>query len=541
MSQARPPARSTPALRPVVLCILDGWGHRVECEDNAICQAHPSHWERLMAECPHALLDASELHVGLPQGQMGNSEVGHMNIGAGRVVMQELPRIDKAVREKTISSLPAFKTFAAKLKKSGGTAHVMGLLSPGGVHSHQAHFAEIACDLAAAGLKVAVHGFLDGRDTPPRSALDYLARFEKDIAAQRADGASGIRIATIGGRYYGMDRDKRWERVALAYDALVDAKGERADSARAAIEQGYKRGENDEFVKPTVIGDYAGMKDGDGVVMINFRADRARQILTALLDLAFDGFARKRTVKFAAALGMTEYSEALNKLIPALFPAQALANTLGELVAKQGWKQLRIAETEKYAHVTFFFNGGEERQFPGEDRILVPSPKVATYDLKPEMSAPEVTEKLVAAIESGKFDFVVVNFANTDMVGHTGDLAAAVKAVRAVDDAVGRVEAAVRKAGGAMLVTADHGNAETMRDQISGQAHTAHTMNLVPVLLCGAERAWRGASLGNGKLADVAPTLLELLGLPQPKEMTGRSLIQPKKKARAAEERTFAA
>jgi 2,3-bisphosphoglycerate-independent phosphoglycerate mutase len=464
-----------------------------------------------------------------------------MNIGAGRVVMQELPRIDKAVREKTIPSLPAFKAFAAKLKKGGGTAHVMGLLSPGGVHSHQAHFAEIARDLAAAGLQVAVHGFLDGRDTPPRSALDYLARFETDIAAQRADGASGIRIATIGGRYYGMDRDKRWERVALAYDALVDAKGERTDSARAAIEQGYKRGENDEFVKPTVIGDYAGMKDGDGVVMINFRADRARQILTALLDPAFDGFTRKRIVKFAAALGMTEYSEALNKLIPALFPAQALTNTLGELVAKQGWKQLRIAETEKYAHVTFFFNGGEERQFPGEERILVPSPKVATYDLKPEMSAPEVTEKLVAAIESGKFDFVVVNFANTDMVGHTGDLAAAVKAVRAVDEAVGRVETAVRNAGGAMLVTADHGNAETMRDQISGQAHTAHTMNLVPVLLCGAERVWRGASLSNGKLADVAPTLLELLGLPQPKEMTGRSLMQPKKNARAAEERTFAA
>ncbi|HEY7610154.1 MAG TPA: 2,3-bisphosphoglycerate-independent phosphoglycerate mutase [Alphaproteobacteria bacterium] len=534
MSQS--PARRAPALRPVVLCILDGWGHRIECEDNAICQAHPSHWERLTAACPNALLDASELHVGLPEGQMGNSEVGHMNIGAGRVVMQELPRIDKAVREHAIPSLPAFNTFAAKLKKSGGTAHVMGLLSPGGVHSHQAHFAAIARDLAAGGLKVAVHGFLDGRDTPPRSALDYLARFEQEIS-----GTAGIRIATIGGRYYGMDRDKRWDRVALAYDALVGANGERATSARAAIEQGYARRENDEFVKPTVVGDYAGMKDGDGVAMINFRADRARQILTALLDPAFDGFARKRVVKFAAALGMTEYSEALNKLIPALFPAQELANTLGELVAKQGWQQLRIAETEKYAHVTFFFNGGEERQFPGEERVLVPSPKIATYDLKPEMSAPEVTDKLVAAIQSGKFDFIVVNYANTDMVGHTGDLAAAVKAVRAVDDAVGRVEAAVRAAGGAMLVTADHGNAETMRDQVSGQAHTAHTMNLVPVLLCGAERAWRGVSLRNGKLADVAPTLLELLGLAQPKDMTGRSLIQPKEKARAAAERTFAA
>jgi 2,3-bisphosphoglycerate-independent phosphoglycerate mutase len=535
MSQERPTAGRQPALRPVVLCVLDGWGHRVECEDNAICQAHPSHWERLLSTCPHALLDASELHVGLPQGQMGNSEVGHMNIGAGRVVMQELPRIDKAVREGTIPSLPAFKTFIAKMKASGGTAHVMGLLSPGGVHSHQAHFAAIARDLAATGVKVAVHGFLDGRDTPPRSALDYLAQFEKDIA-----GAANVRIATIGGRYYGMDRDKRWERVALAYDTLVDAKGEAVPSARAAIEAGYARGENDEFVKPTVIGGFAGMKDGDGVVMINFRADRARQILTALLDPTFDGFARQRVVKFAATLGLTEYSEALNKFVPALFPAQQLGNTLGDLVARQGWKQLRIAETEKYAHVTFFFNGGEEKQLPGEERILVPSPKVATYDLKPEMSAPEVTDKLVAAIESGKFDFIVVNYANTDMVGHTGELQAAVKAVRAVDDAIGRVEAAVREAGGAMIITADHGNAETMKDQLTGQHHTAHTMNLVPVVLCGSERAWRGKSLRNGKLADVAPTLLELLGLAQPKDMTGGSLIEPREKARVAEERRVA-
>lgn len=535
MSQERPPARR-PALRPVVLCVLDGWGHRVECEDNAICQAHPSHWERLLAECPHALLDASELHVGLPEGQMGNSEVGHMNIGAGRVVMQELPRIDKAVRERAIPKLPAFKDFVAKVKARGGAAHVMGLLSPGGVHSHQAHFAAVARDLAATGLPVAVHGFLDGRDTPPRSALGYLAEFEKDIGGQ-----GGVRIGTIGGRYYGMDRDKRWERVALAYETLVEAKGEKAASARGAIEAAYARGENDEFARPSAIGDYAGISDGDGVVMVNFRADRARQILTALLDPAFDGFARKRVVKFAAALGMTEYSEALNKLVPALFPAQALGNTLGELVAQQGWKQLRIAETEKYAHVTFFFNGGEERQFPGEERILVPSPKVATYDLKPEMSAPEVTDKLVSAIESGAFDFVVVNYANTDMVGHTGDLGAAVKAVRAVDAAIGRVEAAVREAGGAMLITADHGNAETMKDQLTGQLHTAHTMNLVPVVLCGGERAWRGVGLRDGKLADVAPTLLELLGLPQPKDMTGRSLIQPKSKARAAAERSVAA
>jgi len=530
MSQERP------RLRPVVLCVLDGWGHRVECDDNAICQAKPRNWERLMASCPHALLDASELHVGLPEGQMGNSEVGHMNIGAGRVVMQELPRIDKAVAEGALPGFAAFKQFVAKVKSGSGTVHVLGLLSPGGVHSHQAHFAALARDLAAADLQVAVHALLDGRDTPPKSALEFLERFERDIA-----GATGIRIATIGGRYYAMDRDKRWERVALAYDALVDAKGARAATAREAIEAGYARGENDEFVKPTPIGDFAGMRDGDGLVMINFRADRARQILTALLDPAFAGFARPRIVKFAAALGMTEYSEALGKLMANIFPPQTLTETMGELVSKAGLKQLRIAETEKYAHVTFFFNGGEERVFPGEERILVPSPKVATYDLKPEMSAPEVTDRLVAAIESGKFDFIVVNFANTDMVGHTGDLGAAVKAVHAVDTAVGRVEAAVRAAGGAMIVTADHGNAETMRDQHSGQAHTAHTMNLVPVLLCGAEAAWRGATLANGRLADVAPTLLHLMGLPQPKAMTGRSLIQSRATARAAEERPVAA
>jgi len=458
-----------------------------------------------------------------------------MNIGAGRVVMQELPRIDKAVREGAIPSLRAFKAFVAKVRKSGGTAHVMGLLSPGGVHSHQAHFAALARDLAAAGLNVAIHAFLDGRDTPPKSALDYLARFERDLA-----GVQRIRVATIGGRYYGMDRDKRWERIALAHASLAGAKGERAGAARAAIEAAYARGESDEFVKPTVIGGYAGMKDGDGLVMVNFRADRARQILAALLDPAFDGFERPRVVRFTAALGLTEYSEALNKFMAALFPPQPLANSLGELVAKAGWKQLRIAETEKYAHVTFFFNGGEERQFPGEERILVPSPKVATYDLRPEMSAPEVTDRLVAAIESGKFDFIVVNYANADMVGHTGNLAAAVKAIHAVDAAIGRVEAAVRAEGGAMLITADHGNAETMRDQVSGQAHTAHTMNDVPVVLCGAERAWRGVSLADGQLADVAPTLLELLGLPQPKEMTGRSLLRPAEKARADREHSIA-
>ncbi len=521
MTEIAAPRPFRPRLRPVVLCVLDGWGHRVECEDNAICQAAPAVWQRLIATCPNALLDASEHHVGLPHGQMGNSEVGHMNLGAGRVVMQELPRIDDAVSTGAIAELPAFKTFVSKLRASRGTAHVLGLLSPGGVHSHQSHFAAFVRHLAAAGMAVAIHAFLDGRDTPPKSALDFLAQFENEISA-----AGAVRFATVGGRYFGMDRDKRWDRVALAYAALVEGRGIAASGARAAIEAAYARGESDEFMKPAVIGDYRGMRDGDGVVMVNFRADRARQILTALLDAAFDGFARRRAPGFAAALGMTEYSAALEQHMTTLFPAQRLANTLGELVANAGLRQLRIAETEKYAHVTFFFNGGEETLFAREERILVPSPKVATYDLRPEMSAPEVTDRLVDAIGGGRFDFILVNYANADMVGHTGDLKAAIAAVHAVDSCLGRLETAITRAGGALLITADHGNVETMRDRLTGGVHTAHTTNLVPVILAGSDTARRGVALANGRLADVAPTLLELIGLPQPAEMSGRSIIR---------------
>jgi len=333
-----------------------------------------------------------------------------------------------------------------------------------------------------------------------------------------------------------MDRDKRWERVALAYAALVDARGEHAPNGRAAVEAGYAAGTSDEFVKPTVVGDYAGMTDGDGVLMANFRADRAREILTALLDPTFDGFKRARVVAFAAAAGLVEYSEKLNPFLATIFPPQRLTNVMGEIVAKAGLKQLRIAETEKYAHVTFFFNGGEEGEFEGEERILVPSPKVATYDLKPEMSAFEVTDKLVAAIDSGKFDFVVVNYANTDMVGHTGDLQAAIKAVEAVDTCLGRLDAAVGKSGGALLITADHGNAEQMIDRATGQPHTAHTLNLVPVVLIGAGKV----ALKNGRLADVAPTLLEIMGLKRPAEMTGKVLIAPADARHAGERRATA-
>jgi len=504
--------------RPVVLCVLDGWGESSSKDHNAIRMAHTPTWDGFMRDCPHGLIDASELHVGLPAGQMGNSEVGHMNIGAGRVVMQDLPRIDAAVKAGEIARNPRLKELIAKLKASRGTCHLMGLLSPGGVHSHQDHIVALARILSGEGLPVAMHAFLDGRDTPPSSARGFMATFLGDVS-----GCASLHVATVGGRYWGMDRDKRWERVALAYAALVDGQGERAADALAAIDAGYGRGETDEFIKPTVVGDYQGMKGGDGILMANFRADRVRQLLTALLDPAFSGFPRKRTVKVAAAVGMTEYSTALKPFIAALFPPEELRHVLGAIVAENGLKQLRIAETEKYAHVTFFLNGGEETPYPGEDRILVPSPKVATYDLKPEMSAYEVTDRLVGAIEGGKYDLIVVNFANTDMVGHTGDLAAAIKAVEAVDHCLGRVRDALKKVGGAMLVTADHGNAEMMEDPVTHQPHTAHTLNRVPIVLVNGPAG--SIRKQDGQLADIAPTILALMGLAQPKEMTGQSLL----------------
>ena len=513
--------RRSPRQRPVVLVVLDGWGHRAQpAADDAILQARTPNLDALGRVAPHALLQASELHVGLPTGQMGNSEVGHMNLGAGRVVMQELPRIDGAVADGSLGHEPALTAFAARVRASGGRAHLMGLLSPGGVHAHQDHIAALARALHAQGLDVIVHAFLDGRDTPPRSALGFLGKFAGDIAGHATSGS-------VSGRYYAMDRDQRWERVVLAYDALVDAAGPSAATWRDAVEAAYARGETDEFIKPTCLPGHHGMRDGDGLMMANFRADRARELLTVLLDPDFSGFARKRVVRFSAALGMIAYSVALNRFMTAIFPPTALTHVLGEVVAEAGLKQLRIAETEKYAHVTFFFNGGEERSFPGEDRVMVPSPKIATYDLKPEMSAPEVTDRLVQAIDSGKYDFILVNYANTDMVGHTGDFDAARRAVEAVDHCLGRVADAVRRQHGAMLITADHGNAEMMTDPETGQPHTAHTTNPVPVLLMEAAQPGRNAvhGLRDGRLADVAPTLLELLGLDQPREMTGRSLI----------------
>jgi 2,3-bisphosphoglycerate-independent phosphoglycerate mutase len=503
--------------RPVVLCILDGWGWRPEREDNAIALADTPNWDRFVASYPHALLKTSGLSVGLPDGQMGNSEVGHMNLGAGRVVMQDLPRIDQAVEDGSLARNPLLVKLIEAAKAKGGSCHLMGLLSPGGVHSHQDHLAALARTIADAGVRVAVHAFLDGRDVPPSSAKEFVARFEADIAGHDAF------IATISGRYYAMDRDKRWDRVGLAWNALVDAKGEVAPSAQAAIDQSYAAGKSDEFVLPTVIGAYQGMQDGDALLMGNFRADRAREILHTLVDPGFDGFAIPRRVAYSAKLGLTEYSSDLNAFLPALFPSESLSNILGQVISREGLTQLRIAETEKYAHVTFFFNGGLETVFPGEERILVPSPKVATYDLQPEMSAVEVTDKLVAAIEGGTFDVVVVNFANGDMVGHTGFLDAAIKAAGTVDACLGRLEAAIKAANGTMLVTADHGNAEMMKDPETHQPHTAHTTGPVPVVLVNPPTGV--TSVQDGRLADVAPTLLALLGVAQPGEMSGHSLL----------------
>lgn len=509
---------STP--KPVLLCILDGWGESADPEDNAIAQAHTPVWDSLRATYPYGTINASEEHVGLPEGQMGNSEVGHMNIGAGRIVMQDLPRIDTAIADGSLAKDPQLLRFIDALRHSKGTCHLMGLLSDGGVHAHQNHIIALARILSNAGIPVVIHAFLDGRDTPPRSAIQYLEMCNHGI-----DGLEQVRFGTVSGRFFAMDRDKRWDRVHAAHEAIAAGKGEHAASALAAVEQSYQRDITDEFVKPTILGDYAGMKDGDGLLMANFRADRAREILHALIDPAFDGFTRAKPVRFAATLGMVEYSDALVPMIPALFPPQTLANNFGELIAHAGLTQLRIAETEKYAHVTFFFSGGREAPFTGETRILVPSPKVTTYDEQPEMSAHEVTDKLVEAIRSKQFDVIIVNYANTDMVGHTGDIEAAKKAVEAVDHCVGRLIAAVEAEGGAMIITADHGNAECMHDHAGGQPHTAHTLNLVPFVLVGTAFKGKPATLPEGRLCDVAPSLLALLGMPQPAEMTGRNLI----------------
>ena len=508
--------------KPTALIILDGWGHRDPAEDNAISNANTPFWDKLWQDQPKTLLNTSGMFVGLPQGQMGNSEVGHMNLGAGRVVYQSLTRIDKDLEEGTFQSNEVLCSAIDKAVQSGRAVHLMGLMSPGGVHSHEDHILAAAELAAARGAKeVYIHAFLDGRDMPPRSARPSL---EKAAAKLKSLGVG--RVASIVGRYYAMDRDNRWDRVEAAYNLMTQGTSEfTATDPVSGLEQAYERGENDEFVMPTRIhapGEPEGtINDGDTVLFMNFRADRAREMTRTFVEKDFDGFKRKKHPELADFVTLTEYAADIKA--SCAYPPEQLTNGLGEYVANQGKTQLRIAETEKYAHVTFFFNGGLETPFEGEDRILVPSPKVATYDLQPEMSAPEVTDKLVEAIKSGKYDLVVCNYANGDMVGHTGKLAAAIKAAECLDECVKRVVEALDEVGGEALITADHGNCEQMTDPNSGQAHTAHTTGPVPLVYTGHRKV---ALKNDGNLSDVAPSLLTLMGLDQPKEMTGHSLVQ---------------
>jgi len=510
---------------PIALLILDGWGvGRGDDPSNAIVQAGVPHITMMSELYPSTTLVCSGEAVGLPEGQMGNSEVGHLNIGAGRVVYQELTRISKSIRDGDFFTNPVLTAVMRTVKKNGSALHLMGLVSDGGVHSHSEHLyglLEMAKknDIAT----VYIHAFLDGRDVPPSSALEYIDALEKK-AAEIGVG----RIATISGRYYAMDRDKRWERTAKAYTALVSREGEKAPNARGAVKEAYARRETDEFVLPTVIdacGD-CGIREGDGVIFFNFRPDRARQLTRAFIDPDFAGFERRKGFFPLSFVTMTQYDETFD--IPVAFKPHVLNHTLGQIFGEAGLTQLRIAETEKYAHVTYFFSGGEEKPFAGEDRVLIPSPKVATYDLKPEMSALEVTDRVVAEIKSGKYDLVIMNYANGDMVGHSGILPAAMKAVTVVDECVGRVVEAMRSRGGMTCITADHGNAELMVDPETGVPFTAHTTNPVPFILVSERH--RGASLRSGMLADIAPTILELAAMAVPPEMTGRSLIMKEDK-----------
>ncbi|XZG69908.1 2,3-bisphosphoglycerate-independent phosphoglycerate mutase [Chitinibacteraceae bacterium HSL-7] len=505
-------------IKPVLLLILDGFGYREETEDNAIAAAVKPNLDRLFGQYPWTTINASEHFVGLPDGQFGNSEVGHLNIGAGRVLQQDISRIDCDVADGTLGQNKEFKAAIDLARDSGKTLHILGLVSDGGVHSHNAHIHALIKDAATAGVaSIAVHAFLDGRDTPPRSAEKYLAELQAVC-----DATGRARIVNVVGRYWAMDRDKRWERVEPAYNVIVDGKGLfHADTAIDALKAAYARDENDEFVAATSVGAPSRIEDGDVVIFMNFRADRARQISVALTDAAFDGFARSRVPAIARFVTATRYADAYP--FPVAYEKEKVSNSFGEYIAGLGVKQLRIAETEKYPHVTYFFSGGEEKEFPGEDRILVPSPKVATYDLQPEMSAPIVTDKIVEAIQSGQYGAIICNYANGDMVGHSGVFSAAVKAVEALDGCVARCVDAMLAAGGEVLITADHGNCELMFDHTVEQPHTQHTTDVVPFLYIGREATM--APRGQGALRDIAPTLLAMMGLPQPAEMTGHSLV----------------
>ncbi len=502
-----------PVPKPVVLCILDGWGLRDEIEGNAPAQANTPNFDAIM-QGPHAQLLTHGNDAGLPTGQMGNSEVGHTNIGAGRVVAMDLGQIDLAIEDGSFFQADALVGFVDQMKASGGVAHLMGVVSDGGVHGHITHIIAAAKALTDAGVPVAIHAITDGRDVAPSSADQFIAALGKDLP-------QGARIVTVIGRYFAMDRDNRWDRVETAFDAMINGKGQVASSALEAVKLAFAAGKTDEFIPATVIADYTGVKEGDGFFCLNFRSDRAREILAAIADPAFEGFARAQP-KLAGLLGMVSYSDNHDGWFETVFPKRDIPNTLGAWVAKHDLRQFRLAETEKYPHVTFFLNGGIETPEKGEDRFMPKSPNVATYDMQPEMSSAEVTAQFVKAIEAG-YDLIVTNYANPDMVGHTGDLDAAIKACESVDRGLGAVLKALNEAGGAMIVTADHGNCETMIDPETGGPHTAHTLNPVPVALVGGPQ---GASLRDGRLADLAPTVLDLMGLALPPEMTGRSLIQ---------------
>jgi 2,3-bisphosphoglycerate-independent phosphoglycerate mutase len=506
----------TVAPKPLVLMILDGFGHSESPESNAIMAARTPVWDKLWAEAPRTLVSGSGMDVGLPDGQMGNSEVGHMNLGAGRVVYQDLTRVTKSIEDGDFYDNPQLCEAVEAAAVAGKAVHIMGLLSPGGVHSHEDQLIAMVELAARRGAEhIYVHAFLDGRDTPPKSAAPSLTLIE---GAYRRLGKG--RTASIIGRYFAMDRDNRWDRVQQAYDLITEGAGEfAAQTAIDALHAAYERGESDEFVKATTIGEPVRVEDGDAVVFMNFRADRARELSRAFVEPDFSGFARQRQLQLAGFVMLTQYAADIPA--PCAFPPASLDNVLGEYLARQGKTQLRIAETEKYAHVTFFFSGGREEPFEGEERILIPSPQVATYDLQPEMSAPEVTDRIVEAIEQQRYDVIIVNYANGDMVGHTGVFEAAVAAVECLDKCIARITAALDKVGGEALITADHGNVEQMADSHTGQAHTAHTCEPVPFVYYGPRKV---TLRDGGILSDVAPTMLALLGLDQPAEMTGRSI-----------------
>lgn len=506
----------TQSKKTLALIVLDGWGYREDADQNAILAANTPNLDALTKAYPNTLISGSGLDVGLPEGQMGNSEVGHVNLGAGRVVYQDFTKVTKSIADGEFEHNPALVKAIDDAVSKDKAVHIMGLLSPGGVHSHEDHiFAALKMAAHRGAKKVYLHAFLDGRDTPPQSAEASLEKADA-VFAELGCG----KTATIIGRYFAMDRDKRWDRVTKAYDLITQGKGEaKADSAVAGLKASYEAGKNDEFVPPTVIGDSVSVEDGDAIIFMNFRADRARQLTQVFVDKSFDGFELAVKPELSAFVMLTQYSADFDA--PVAFPSEKLVNVLGEWLEKQGKTQLRISETEKYAHVTFFFSGGVEKEFKGEERILIPSPDVATYDLQPEMNSEKLTDELVGAIESGKFDVIICNYPNGDMVGHTGDFDAAVKACEAVDRSIGRVVEALKKTGGECLITADHGNAEQMVDNESGQAHTAHTSEPVPFIYFGRDAEPRKG----GTLSDVAPTMLHLMGVEQPEEMTGKTIM----------------